>query len=148
MSEPATFRKKPVEIQAIQFTGGNWTAVGVFMGYPRGGLPPTGKDPDGTPWIALTTVHGETAYARPGDWIIPEPVARRFYPCKPDIFAATYEPVDPAGPPAVDPGTLLDQTLGREDPTPVTQNVGSAIVCEGLSDGPGWGPSTEDAGRG
>jgi hypothetical protein len=29
-----------------------------------------------------------------GDWIIPEPDGIHFYPCKPDIFEATYEPVN------------------------------------------------------
>ncbi len=29
----------------------------------------------------------------PGDWII-EGIAGEFYPCKPDIFSATYEPVE------------------------------------------------------
>lgn len=33
----------------------------------------------------------------PGDWIIPEPDTStgrtRYYPCKPDVFATTYEPV-------------------------------------------------------
>lgn len=28
-----------------------------------------------------------------GDWIIPEPDGEHYYPCKPDIFAKTYEPV-------------------------------------------------------
>ena len=32
----------------------------------------------------------------PGDWIITG-VQGEHYPCKPDIFAATYEPVPPAG---------------------------------------------------
>ena len=31
--------------------------------------------------------------AKPGDWII-RGVQGEFYPCKPDIFAATYEPAD------------------------------------------------------
>ena len=31
--------------------------------------------------------------AAPGDWII-KGVQGEFYPCKPDIFAATYEPVE------------------------------------------------------
>lgn len=30
-----------------------------------------------------------------GDWVI-KGVQGEIYPCKPDIFAATYEPVDPA----------------------------------------------------
>ena len=29
-----------------------------------------------------------------GDWIIPEPDGEHFYPCKPDIFASTYELVE------------------------------------------------------
>lgn len=36
--------------------------------------------------------------AEPGDWIIREPFPtddRRFYPCKPEQFAATYEPAEP-----------------------------------------------------
>ncbi len=28
-----------------------------------------------------------------GDWIMPEPDGKHFYPCKPDIFEATYEKV-------------------------------------------------------
>jgi hypothetical protein len=31
--------------------------------------------------------------AKPGDWII-RGVAGELYPCKPDIFVRTYEPVD------------------------------------------------------
>ena len=31
--------------------------------------------------------------ADPGDWII-KGIKGEFYPCKPDIFAATYEPVE------------------------------------------------------
>ena len=30
----------------------------------------------------------------PGDWIITEPDGKGFYPCKPDVFAAKYEPVN------------------------------------------------------
>lgn len=28
-----------------------------------------------------------------GDWIIPEPDGKHYYPCKPDIFEATYDKV-------------------------------------------------------
>jgi hypothetical protein len=84
------FRKKPVEIDAIQFTGHNDAEVLAFGDAHGGGL----WDPvDRGPSIAMRTVHGETAIARPGDWIIPEPDAGRFYPVKPDIFDATYEAV-------------------------------------------------------
>ena len=32
----------------------------------------------------------------PGDWIITEPDGKGFYPCKPDVFAAKYEPAPEA----------------------------------------------------
>ncbi|MFK0124913.1 hypothetical protein ACIQSP_16550 [Streptomyces nigra] len=84
------FRKKPVEIEAIQFTGDNvdeiWDAFGAAGIYG-----PTEKNPD---HLILTTVHGDEAPARPGDWVIPDGKPGTFYPCKPDIFAATYEPVN------------------------------------------------------
>lgn len=84
------FRKRPIVIEAVQFTGRNLDEVAHFIGSAmhfhrcRDG---------GADAVDLTTIHGETAYARPGDWIIPEPEHGRFYPVKPDIFAATYEPV-------------------------------------------------------
>ena len=40
--------------------------------------------------IDIQTLEG-TMRATPGDWII-RGVHGEFYPCKPDIFAATYEP--------------------------------------------------------
>ena len=43
--------------------------------------------------IAIDTLEGEM-HADPGDWII-RGVQGEFYPCKPDIFEATYEPVPP-----------------------------------------------------
>lgn len=81
-----TFRKKPIEIQAVQWTGQNLLEVDEFLG---------GRQPIDVPEAAirLITIHGDAAWARPGDWIIPEPVRGRFYPCAPDIFAATYDPV-------------------------------------------------------
>jgi hypothetical protein len=38
----------------------------------------------------IRTLEG-TMHASPGDWII-RGVKGEFYPCKPDIFEATYEP--------------------------------------------------------
>lgn len=48
--------------------------------------------------IVIETLEGEMM-ASPGDYIIREPFPtddRLFYPCKPEIFAATYEVVDDA----------------------------------------------------
>lgn len=41
------------------------------------------------PCIEINTLEG-AMLARPGDWII-KGVKGEFYPCKPEIFAATYE---------------------------------------------------------
>jgi hypothetical protein len=43
--------------------------------------------------LNIVTLEG-VMRADPGDWII-RGVKGELYPCKPDIFAATYEPVDP-----------------------------------------------------
>lgn len=43
------------------------------------------------PHMLVPTLEG-VMVARPGDWII-QGVKGEFYPCKPDIFAATYDPV-------------------------------------------------------
>lgn len=91
------YRSRPVEIDAIQYTGDNGMLVLAFIhaGHGRAsrrwvsGLVP-GRD---IQVIDLPTREG-TMRAMPGDWIIrePEPVGdRRFYPCKPEIFAARYE---------------------------------------------------------
>ena len=42
--------------------------------------------------LFIPTLEGEMT-AQPGDWII-RGVKGEFYPCKPDIFEATYEPVE------------------------------------------------------
>lgn len=79
------FRKKPVVIEARQYDGtnlfelGKWMGLGVFQETFDGNMP-------------IETLEG-TMEAAPGDWII-RGVKGEFYPCKPDIFAATYEPAD------------------------------------------------------
>lgn len=44
------------------------------------------------PVIRIETLEGDMI-VRPGDWVI-KGVKGEFYPCKPDIFDATYEAVD------------------------------------------------------
>jgi len=82
------FRKRPVVVEAMQFTGQNALAVWVFMG--RDDL---ARNPDlhATDCPIIHTLEGDL-HASPGDWII-RGVKGEFYPCKPDIFAATYEEV-------------------------------------------------------
>lgn len=94
------FRKLPVEIEAVQLRWTNWsTEVCNLLGDIISETNPgrsvqTFSDTCGEegPYIELTipTLEGDHI-ARHGDWII-KGVAGEFYPCKPDIFAATYEP--------------------------------------------------------
>ena len=89
MKQPLTFRKRPVEIEAIQWNGDNVVAVCTFMG--------TIIDLADAEALSqahrfdIETLEG-TMSAIPGDWII-RGVKGEYYPCKPDIFAATYETV-------------------------------------------------------
>jgi hypothetical protein len=82
------FRKKPVVIEAVQFEAGNQEEIAKFMG----GVISVVIDQEGeVAEILIKTLEGDM-WAVPGDWII-KGVKGEFYPCKPDIFAATYEEV-------------------------------------------------------
>lgn len=94
----AKFRKKPVVIEAVQWTGVDVDEVMPFFGdmtkLPSDGIhiePGVGHTP-ATGELYIPTLEGVMS-ASPGDWII-KGVKGEFYPCKPDIFAATYEPMD------------------------------------------------------
>ena len=83
------FRKKPVVIEAIQFNGRNYGPVFDFMRLPTGGT--FHRYDKRLNQITIRTLEGDMN-ASNGDWII-KGVKGEFYPCKPDIFEATYEPV-------------------------------------------------------
>jgi len=78
------FRKKPVVIDAIQWSGnlGDAQIITDFAEKPVGF---SGQN------LVIYTLEGQML-ARPGDWII-RGVVGEIYPCKPAIFEATYEPV-------------------------------------------------------
>lgn len=111
MSDPRKFRKKPVEIEAMHFgadlstaeahevyrwietnTLGSfdvnelWLAPETFA-WPASGVSIDARDGR----MVIATLEGGH-WVDPGDWII-RGVAGEFYPCKPEIFAATYEAV-------------------------------------------------------
>jgi len=93
------YRKKPVIIEAVQLKWTTWGELCDFLGdiiseeNPRRNTSEY-SDTCGEegPYIELTipTLEGDHT-AKHGDWII-KGVKGEFYPCKPDIFAATYEP--------------------------------------------------------
>jgi hypothetical protein len=94
----AQFRKKPVVIEAFELT----ECVGLANGaWPRwahdawvkhhsepGSISPADAG-EGVDIMTLEGVH----HASPGDWII-KGVKGELYPCKPDIFAMTYDKAD------------------------------------------------------
>lgn len=80
------YRKLPVVIEAEQFFPDKlpWP-TGVYE------VEPTGDHHTDQDQYCIDTLEG-TVYAQEGDWIIIGVKGER-YPCKPDIFEATYEPV-------------------------------------------------------
>jgi hypothetical protein len=83
----AKYRKKPVVIDAIQITA-EWFDNNVSVQ-----MNPKGLITDSVARkVYIHTLEGRMV-ADEGDWIITGIKGER-YPCKPDIFAATYEPVD------------------------------------------------------
>jgi hypothetical protein len=91
------FRKKPVVIEAVQYTGLNHAEINSFVeadldsemesetAYVAGQGPPSFS-------LIIPTLEGNHK-AMPGDYII-RGVKGEYYPCKPDIFAMTYEPAE------------------------------------------------------
>jgi hypothetical protein len=88
-AETNLYRKKPVVIQAIQFTGHNYDEILAFC--PSIWI--DSVDEDGAEFRRanplIPTLEG-SMMCRPNDWII-KGVKGEFYPCKPEIFEATYE---------------------------------------------------------
>lgn len=93
------YRKKPVEIEAVQFKGFDKESGQVILSErPEWLTSQFGKTvlffgkPD---TLTIKTLEGEHI-ASIGDWII-KGVKGEFYPCKPDIFEMTYEPIIQGG---------------------------------------------------
>lgn len=97
------FRKKPVVIEAVQITAAKFNGVDwdgpPFVDPPQwlltainaGVVKAVKTDMDYPGW-EIATLEGAMR-AGPGDWII-RGVKGELYPCKPDIFAATYDRVE------------------------------------------------------
>ncbi|MDE3023883.1 MAG: hypothetical protein KGI54_18860 [Pseudomonadota bacterium] len=79
----AKYTKKPVTIEAIEFIGINYKDIIDFVG-------PDCSYDSGTGQMIIFTLEG-VHRADIGDMII-KGVKGEFYPCKPDIFALTYQP--------------------------------------------------------
>ena len=78
------YRKKPVEIDAIQFTGNNLDELKAFISDD------VYLDSDDEGFV-IQTLEGPM-HASVDDYII-KGVKGEFYPCKPDIFNLTYDSI-------------------------------------------------------
>ncbi len=78
------YRKKPVVIEAVQFTGNN---VDEILGFAKDSF----KNPLTRDVIIYTSECNMIVSI--GDYVI-KGVNGEFYPCKPDIFDKTYEEID------------------------------------------------------
>lgn len=99
----ARFRKRPVEVDAIQWNGevvdsrGHPTPPRELTAFAPGAVSMTqvGSKTHGGPdefLPCIRTLEG-TMTIRPGDWVV-RGTKGEFYPVKPDIFAETYEPIE------------------------------------------------------
>lgn len=86
------YRKKPVEVEAHKFEGSS-TNIGQIRNWIENGVwKETEIHTRDFRTMEIETLEG-TMTANPGDYII-KGVEGEFYPCKPDIFHATYEAID------------------------------------------------------
>lgn len=91
--EAHIFRKKPVNIAAIQWTGVNTEEVKAFLG--KDAKKCYGIYLEDAPEkvnLVIETPEGRHT-ALPGDFII-RGVKGEYYPCKPNIFEQTYEVIE------------------------------------------------------
>ena len=93
------FRKKPLVIEAMQFDGTYFNGDAIQSWACTNGnthimLGHFCVDRNSCAVLDVSTLEG-TMTAKPGDWII-KGINGEFYPCKPDIFEKTYEPVTDA----------------------------------------------------
>ena len=85
------YRKKPVVIEAAQLPPAGVDAPQELVDFLHS-MDREWEQSDRDGSIIIHTLEGDMT-ASPGDWII-KGVQGEFYPCKPDIFAATYEPAE------------------------------------------------------
>lgn len=80
------YKKKPVVIEAVRWTGSNFSEIKKFMGDTVIAFNEQSLK------ISVKTLEGVIT-ASLNDYII-KGVAGEFYPCKPKIFEETYEEVE------------------------------------------------------
>ena len=79
------YERLVTEVQAVQFTEQNKACVfNSLTGQYAAG------EEDGKPILKITTIHGDIAIVRIGDWIVKEATLGFYYPVKDDVFRNCY----------------------------------------------------------
>lgn len=80
-----TYESLPKKVKAVQFTEENKDRIFNSL---------TGQyaaaSEDGKPILKVTTIHGEIAVVRLGDWIVQDAAIGTYYPVKDEVFRAGY----------------------------------------------------------
>lgn len=90
----AKFKKNPIEIEALQWTGDNLKEIIDFTGLHQSAEKWTWEQYEAfvaAQGLKIFTLEG-AMMASVGDWII-KGIKGELYPCKPDVFEITYSPV-------------------------------------------------------
>lgn len=87
------YRKRPIVVEAFQINAEDWDGVREVADWCGADIVDVDNFLafDDKAVMAITTLEG-VMYAEDGDWIIRGAVGE-FYPCKPDAFDASFEPV-------------------------------------------------------
>jgi hypothetical protein len=91
----ARYRKKPVEIDAIQWQGGEYQSLERFCGHnwaraDARDVSWTAPD-DGERVVLWNTLESQWLLCPKGHWVI-RGLQGELYPCDPEVFAKSYEP--------------------------------------------------------
>lgn len=130
------YRKKPVVIEAVQFQSDWRDATMAFPRWLADAIASGAVDLDAKPGFAVIETIDGTMTANDSDWII-KGVKGELYPCKPDIFEATYVPADAAAPDVADLAKAIvsniNASVGIEVWGESDQNLAARIVREELA---------------
>lgn len=148
ISKVVQYRKRPVVIEAMRFDGTKSSAAAICTWANDGDVNKGYEDPTITystrgdrPGEAfdmvIWTLEGDMT-ASPGDWII-KGVKGEFYPCKPDIFAATYEPAAHPSRSVVDEAMVGERHVRHEGGGVIALYEGDQRIREiGVAFTTGW----------
>ncbi len=121
------YRKKPVVIDAMQLPPLNEDASTELKDFLHAMKEDWESEKDG--YVVIHTCEGDMV-AKPGDWII-KGVKGEYYPCKPDVFALTYD-------------IAWEKTMTQERYREVNKDQEAELTAQELADGWHFCPEWDD----